>query len=131
MDEQKNDRPDGMVVRKSFINNFIPASHSDGCVSDFRFDGKLHTEQTMRITNNKEKIISFPEYIQDNTHFYKGTRGNFFFFGVACNYGDGEQSTEFVIDQDSTLYQRFIDTLASLGDVQEAVTKSVVTSDSE
>ena len=88
-----------------------------------RFNRKSYTGQTMRITNNKQKIISFPEYIQDNTHFHKGTRGNFFFFGVTCNYGDGEQSTEFVIDQDSTLYQRFIDTLASIGDVQEAVIK--------
>mgnify|MGYP003110851866 CR=1 FL=1 len=85
----------------------------------------------MRITDNKEKIISFPEFIQDETNFYKGTRGNFFVFGVVCNYGDGEQSTEFVIDQDSTLYQGFIDTLASIGDVQEAVTKLVVARDSE
>ena len=77
----------------------------------------------MRITDNKEKIISFPEIIQDDTNFYKETRGNYFVFGVECNYGDGAHRTEFVIDRNSTLYQRFIDTLANIGDVEEVVTK--------
>lgn len=77
----------------------------------------------MKVKDNKDKVISFPEYIRDDTKFYKTTRGNFFVFGVECHYVDGVHRTEFVIDQDDTLYQRFIDTLASIGDVQEAVAR--------